>query len=233
MIRGRALIVTLGGRRILDHVDLTVARGEAVALIGQNGAGKTSVLRCVLGLVRYRGDVTIAGLDPKCDPIGARSLIGYMPQAPAFLEDSARGSLALIARLRGIRAPGIDALLERVGLAEHARRSVRTFSTGMKQRLSLAAALIGDPPVLVLDEPTASLDLGGQRELVALLGRLHGEGRTLLLSSHRAGEVRALCDRVVVLDQGRVIDEGAVDAVAARIWPDEVADTTSKLRVLR
>ena len=232
MIRGRDLVVTLGGRRILDHVDFHVARGEAVALIGQNGAGKTTVLRFLLGLVHGRGEITIAGIDPACDPVGARRLIGYMPQTPAFLEETARASLSLLARLREVREPGIDALLERVGLREHARRSVRTFSTGMKQRLSLAAALIGDPPVLALDEPTASLDLAGQRELIALLGHLRAEGRTLLMTSHRAGEIRALCDRAIALDQGRVIAEGAVDQVVAQVWPEEVA-TASKLRVVR
>ena len=232
MIRGRDLVVTLGGRRILDHVDFQVARGEAVALIGQNGAGKTTVLRFLLGLVRGRGDVTIAGIDPASDPVAARRLIGYMPQTPAFLEETARGSLSLLARLREVREPGIDALLARVGLVEHARRSVRTFSTGMKQRLSLAAALIGDPPILVLDEPTASLDLAGQRELLALLGRLRAEGRTLLMTSHRAAEIRALCDRAIVLDQGRVIAQGGVDTVVAQVWPDEVA-APSKLRVVR
>jgi ABC-type multidrug transport system ATPase subunit len=205
VIRARGLVVTLGGRRILDGVDLDVGEGEGVALVGPNGAGKTTVLRCVLGLVRFQGTLEIGGIDAARDPVGARRRIGYMPQVPAFCEQGARNSLAFVAALRGRAEVDIDRLLALAGLGAHANRDVRTFSTGMRQRLSLAAALIGDPSVLVLDEATASLDLGGQAEVVALLGKLRAGGTTVLMSSHRAEELRALADRVVTLDEGRVV----------------------------
>jgi ABC-type multidrug transport system ATPase subunit len=146
--------------------------------------------------------------------VGVKRRLGYMPQVPAFCEESARGALAFVARLRGASTDEIPALLEQVGLSEHARRPVRAFSAGMKQRLSLAAALLGDPPVLVLDEPTASLDVEGQAELVRLLGALVRGGRTLLLSSHRSEEIAALARRVVVLEDGRVTGTRAIESPA-------------------
>ncbi len=205
MISCRQLVVTLAGRRVLDHVDCHIARGETVALVGPNGAGKTTLLRCVLGLVRYAGDITVGGIDTRRDPVAARRRLGYLPQTLLTADDSARGALAFVAALRGIPRRAVDAGLARVGLAEHARRPVKSFSTGMRQRLSLAAALLGDPDVLVLDEPTASLDQHGQDEVVALLRGLHAEGKTILLSSHRAEEVRALATRVVAMAEGRVV----------------------------
>lgn len=221
MIGVEGLSVTLGGWRVLDGVTFHVARGEAVALVGANGAGKTTVLRCLLGLVGYAGEIRLGGIDPLRDPVGARSCIGYMPQVPVFCDERAEDSLAVVAALRGLPVDEVPALLGRVGLEAHARREVRVLSTGMRQRLSLAAALLGRPPVLVLDEPTASLDIRGQCEIRALLDEQRSRGRTLLLASHRAEEVRALVDRVVVLDQGRVVAAGPVDEIAPQLWGDE------------
>ena len=183
-----------------------------MALVGANGAGKTTVLRCLLGLVRYTGSIAVGGVDLARDPVGVKRQLGYMPQVPAFCEDSARGALTFVAKLRGVSSDEIPALLARVGLSEHARRPVRAFSAGMKQRLSLAAALLGDPPVLVLDEPTASLDVEGQDELVQLLGELVRGGRTLLLSSHRAEEIETLACRVVTLHEGRVKESRSIES---------------------
>jgi ABC-type multidrug transport system ATPase subunit len=135
-----------------------------------------------------------------------------MPQVPAFCEESARRSLTFVAKLRGVPDDQVDPLLEMVGLADHARRSVRNFSTGMRQRLLLAAALVGAPPLLVLDEPTASLDRDAQAEIVALLRRLRDGGTTLLLCSHRSEEIRAIAHRVVELEQGRVVADTVLDA---------------------
>lgn len=218
MIRAQDVHVHLGGRPILQGVGLRVGEGDAVALVGPNGAGKTTLLRCIVGLVRYRGTIEICGIDAARDPVAAKRSVGFMPQVPAFLEETARGALAFVAALRGAPAREVDTLLERVGLAEHGRRAVRTFSTGMRQRLSLAAALCGDPGVLILDEPTASLDLKGQAEFTALIRGLEEEGKTVIMTSHRAEEVRALADRLVVIDQGRIVAEGPVDEVAAAIW---------------
>lgn len=224
MISIRGLTVDLARRRILDGVDLDVSDGEAVALAGGNGAGKTTILRCVLGLVRFQGTITVGGIDVVRDPVAAKRLVGYMPQVPAFCEETARGALRFVASLRRAE-DDVDALLARVGLADAGGRRVRDFSTGMKQRLSLAAALVGHPRVLVLDEPTASLDLRGQSEFTRLLAELHAEGRTVLLSSHRESEVRAVAQRIVLLDEGRVVAAGPVSHVAARLWAASRAAT--------
>jgi ABC-type multidrug transport system ATPase subunit len=218
MICVRDLHVSLGGRRILEGVELDVADGEAVALVGPNGAGKTTLLRCLMGLVRYHGYVSIGGVDLARDPIGAKRRLGYMPQLPAFGEERVRAALCFVAALREVPRAEVDRRLAQVGLAAHASRPVRQLSTGMRQRLSLAAALLGAPPVLALDEPTASLDLRSQGELIALLQGLQDGGQTLLLSSHRAEEIRALALRVVVLDEGRVVANGPVDEIAAAVW---------------
>ena len=221
MIRVRGLRVTLGGRAVLQGLDLDLGPGESVALVGPNGAGKTTVLRCLVGLLRYEGSITVDGIDAARDPVGAKRRLGYMPQVPAFCEETAFAALAFVARLRGAPRHEVAELLDQVGLSDHARRRVSTFSTGMRQRLSLAAALLGSPPVLVLDEPTASLDLNGQRELVQLLGELALDGRTLLLSSHCSEEIAALARRMVVLDEGRVVASGPVESVARSIWAPE------------
>ncbi len=211
MITLQDVRVEFGGRTVLAGVDLDIARGEAVALVGPNGAGKTTLLRCLVGLVRCRGRIAIDGIDTAVDPVGARRRLGYMPQVPAFCEETARRSLAFVAKLRGAPLDRIDALLDLVGLAGDARRPVRDFSTGMRQRLLLAAALVGDPPLLVLDEPTASLDRAAQAEIVALLRRLRDGGTTLLLCSHRSEEIRAIARRVVEVEQGRVVADAPLE----------------------
>ena len=218
MICTRNVTVRLGNARVLEGVDLDVAAGETVALVGSNGAGKTTFFRAALGLVPCSGSIAVDGIDLSRDPIAAKSRIGYVPQVPAFCEETAYGALAFVAALRDVPASSIDPLLVRVGLAAQRRALVRTLSTGMKQRLSLAAALVGDPSVLFLDEPTASLDLAGQSELVALVRAQKEAGRTILMTSHRAEEVRALADRVIVLDAGRVVANGVVDEVARDHW---------------
>jgi ABC-type multidrug transport system ATPase subunit len=228
MIHVRGLSVVLGNRSIVQNLDFDVDEGTAVALVGPNGAGKTTVLRSVVGLVRYEGRIAIDGIDLAHDPVGAKRLIGYMPQVAAFCEETARASLVFLARLRRVPMAEVDSRLERVGLAEHARRRVRTFSTGMRQRLSLAAALLGDPPLLLLDEPTASLDVRGQAEFLDLLHTLQKEGRTLLLSSHRTEEIRALAERIIVLNEGRTASPELTEEVLTSIWgkPQNVTPVT-------
>lgn len=218
MIQVKDLSTKLGRRLILEQVSFDVAAGETVALVGANGAGKTTILRCLLGIVHYSGSIRINNISLETDPVAAKGCIGYMPQVPAFFEETLEESLTFLARLRGVDSTEIYPLLERVGLLKHASRAVRVLSTGMRQRLSLAASLIGNPPILVLDEPTASVDLQGQKEFIQLLQDLQSEGQTILLSSHRAEEVRALVDRVVVMDEGKVIAIGPVADVAPAIW---------------
>jgi ABC-type multidrug transport system ATPase subunit len=198
------LRLTIDGRRILDGVSFRVERGESVALVGANGSGKTSILRCLLGLVPFTGRARIDGHDVVREPVAARARLGYVPQKAAFGDVRAVESLAFVARLRGADPGGIPGLLRLVGLAAHAGERVRTFSGGMQQRLALAVALLGDPPVLLLDEPSASLDAEGQHTLAAIVARLRADGRTLLLASHRREEVATLTDRVLRVDAGRL-----------------------------
>ncbi len=205
MISARELTLEIDGRRILDRVSLEVAGGESVALVGANGSGKTSVLRCLLGLVPFTGQASIAGHDVVADPIAARAAVGYVPQKVAFGDATAREVIALVARLRGLGRVHAGSVLREVDLAAHADERVRTFSGGMQQRLAIAVALLGAPPVLLLDEPSASLDEAGRRTFYAMVERLRAAGHTLLLASHRSEEVCSLTDRTIRLDEGRVV----------------------------
>lgn len=212
MITAAGLELVIDDRRILDRVSFDVARGESVALVGPNGSGKTSVLRCLLGLVPFAGRATIGGHDVAREPVAARSQVGYVPQQAAFGDARAGEVLSFVARLRGVPRDRIPGALGDVGLEEYAGDRVRTFSGGMLQRLAIAVALLGDPPVLLLDEPSANLDEAGQGSFVDLVRRLRASGHTLLLASHRREEVESLTDRVVRLDRGRVVSSPAEPA---------------------
>jgi ABC-2 type transport system ATP-binding protein len=141
------------------------------------------------------------------DPIGARASVGYLPQRPAFGDARADEVLAFVARLRKLDRRRIPEVLSEVGLADHAGDRARTFSGGMQQRLSLAVALLTGAPVLLLDEPTANLDLEGQQTFLEAAALLRKRGRTLLIASHRPEEISQLTDRVLFLDRGRIFDK--------------------------
>lgn len=205
MIRVAGLSVRLGRALVVDDLSFAVTAGESVALWGQNGAGKTTVIRALLGLVPFRGDLRLAGRRMPAEGRSARASVGYVPQQLAYYEDmSAMGLLRFLAALRAAPRGEPEALLAQVGLADHAGKAVGALSGGMKQRLALAAALLGDPPILLLDEPTASLDAGARAELTTLIAGLRAAGKTLLVTTHRLAEVSALADRVVVMEGGRL-----------------------------
>ena len=217
MIAATGLCLSLDGHTILDQVSFRVAAGESVALVGPNGSGKTSILRCVLGLVPFTGQVRIHGGDVGREPIVARSLMAYVPQRAAFGDAPAREVLTFVATLRHIERSRISGALREVGLEAYADERVRTFSGGMQQRLSLALALLADTPILLLDEPSASLDREGQEHFFAIVTRWRKQGRTLLLASHRPEEVEALSDRVLHIDRGRIENAPFPVGRAARV----------------
>ncbi|MCU0490395.1 MAG: heme ABC exporter ATP-binding protein CcmA [Chloroflexaceae bacterium] len=203
-----------GAATAIADLSLMVKRGELLALVGPNGAGKTTLIRVLLGLVRpTAGTVCIDGHDVQRDGVAARLLLGYLPQRAVLYGNlTVHENLAFVAQLRGVSPVRIAEVLALVRLAPVAERPARTLSGGMLQRLGLAQALLASPPVLVLDEPTVSLDPQSTLEFKELLRALHAAGTTVLLSSHILGDVQEVADRVAILDHGRLV---ALDSVAA------------------
>ncbi|MCU1614456.1 MAG: transporter ATP-binding protein [Frankiales bacterium] len=209
---GSGLAKRYGRRSAVDGVSLTVGRGEVLGLLGPNGAGKTSIIKMLLGLVRPdAGEVLLLGR-PARDP-RSRERVGYLPELfryqPWLTADEV---LALHVRLARARVPqaGRREALAQVGLADRAGDRVGGFSKGMQQRLGLAVALVGRPELVVLDEPTSALDPLGRADVRDLVLSLKARGVAVLLNSHLIGEVERVCDRVVILDRGRVAAEGTL-----------------------
>jgi ABC-type multidrug transport system ATPase subunit/ABC-type transport system involved in multi-copper enzyme maturation permease subunit len=195
------------GRRIaLDAVTLTLHAGEVTLLLGANGAGKSTLLRCVLGITDFEGDITVAGRDPLADGRAVRSLIGYMPQTGGLHGDlTVTDTMALYADIRQASPERGAALLEQAGLGAHASTKVEELSGGLRQRLGFALALLTDPQILVLDEPSASLDQASRVWLAERLRQAAAEGRTVLVSTHGGHELLAAGDRRVILEDGRLV----------------------------
>jgi ABC-type multidrug transport system ATPase subunit len=212
----------------VTDLSFTVPMQQATALWGANGAGKTTVIKCLLGLLRYEGRILVNGYDAYRDGRKARRLVGYVPQELAFYEEmSTLETVRFFAKLKG--APLTDAVkvLSQVGLEEHAGKAVDALSGGMKQRLALGLALLGDPPVLVLDEPTSNLDPAGRRQFLQLLAQVKAAGKTILFTSHRLEEIEQIADQVIVMEQGTVKLTCSGRDLAARLG----LHTTVKLRL--
>jgi nitrous oxidase accessory protein len=202
----RGLTKAFGRFVAVDGIDLVVRPGEAVALWGANGAGKTTVLRCLLGLLPCDGVMRVGGRDVRTEGIAVRTQLGYVPQELRFHDDlSVRETVELYASLRCVTLDEGLGLLEPVGLSAARDKKVGELSGGMKQRLALALALLGNPPLLLLDEPASNLDLAGRREFLALLAQLKAQGKTLLFSAHHVEELASIADRVVLFEQGRIV----------------------------
>ena len=217
-IEARGLVKRYGDVTAVDDVDLTVGAGEVYGYLGPNGAGKTTSLRMLLGLIRPdAGSAKLFGRDPLVE--GARALDGVagFVEAPRFYPYlSGRRNLELVAALDGGGAAGrIGEALDTVELTARAKDRVGGYSHGMRQRLGIAGALIRDPKLLLLDEPTTGLDPGGMRDMRQLVHRLAAQGITVLLSSHLMGEVEELCDRVAIVASGRVVHEGSLEELLA------------------
>jgi ABC-2 type transport system ATP-binding protein len=217
-VSARGLFKRYGELVAVDHVDLTVEKGDVFGYLGPNGAGKTTSLRMLLGLIRpTEGSINLFGRDPQVQ--GARALEGVagFVEGPTFYPYlSARRNLRLLAAYDdGDSRSRIEELLDLVELRDRGEDKVGGFSHGMRQRLGIAGALLREPKLLLLDEPTTGLDPAGMRDMRALVHRLASEGITVLLSSHLMSEVEDLCDRVAIVSRGRVIYEGALDELIA------------------
>jgi ABC-2 type transport system ATP-binding protein len=209
VVAARGLTKRYGDVVAVDDLSLEVPRGVVFGLLGPNGAGKTTTLRLLAGLARpTRGTVAIGG---QALSGGGKSRIGYLDQDPRFYGwMRGRELVELIGRLHGLRGAVLrgraDAALERVGLAEAARRRIGGYSGGMRQRLGIAQALVHEPDLLVLDEPVSSLDPEGRRDLLALIAELRGES-TVIFSTHVLADVERIADRVAILDRGRLVTD--------------------------
>ncbi len=204
----------------LTEITFEARPGEALALWGANGAGKSTLLKAMLGLVECQGQITIAGHDARRAGKLARHGVGYVPQEALFYDLSVAATLTFYARLKHAAPDRIPVLLDRLGLAAHARKPVPALSGGLKQRLALAVALLSDPAVLLLDEPTANLDAQAQREYLALLAELRAKDqKTIIFASHRLEEVEAVADRVLLLEQGRLVATLTPAELLVRLLP--------------
>jgi ABC-2 type transport system ATP-binding protein len=212
-----ALAKRYGATHALRGVDLTVGEAELVGLLGPNGAGKSTLVKSACGLVRpSAGTVSVCGAAAGSPP--ARRALGYLAELFRFPGwTSADELLALHQRLAGSRGGAAERaeLLELVGLADAASRRVETMSKGMQQRLGIAQALVGGPRLLLLDEPTSALDPAGRRIVRELLEELRRRGVAVLLNTHLLSEVERVCDRVAIIDRGRLLAEGSPDELAS------------------
>jgi len=200
-----------GDFKALDNLSLQVERGGVWALLGPNGAGKTTFLKCLLGLKEFSGEIKIDGYNIKNDPKKAKNQIGYVPQHPSlYNEMTVQESLRYFGDMRDVKRSRLRELLEFVGLELWARQPVGALSGGMQQRLMLAIALLSDPPILLLDEPTANLDVNRQVEFRNLIGLLVKEGKTVILTTHLLGDVDHIAEKIMLLNKGQLVVKSSV-----------------------
>jgi ABC-2 type transport system ATP-binding protein len=206
--------------RAVDHLDLRISPGQVYGLLGPNGSGKSTTIKMLLGLLEpSAGECRIFGISSR--QVEARSEVGYLPEAPYFYRHlTGRELVRFYARMCGRVAANlnarVDGVLNTVGLVEAADRRVGTYSKGMLQRVGLAQALVHDPKLLILDEPTAGVDPVGSAAISQLILELKAQGKTILITSHLLGQIEDICDRVAILDRGKLILEGAVHELIGR-----------------
>jgi ABC-2 type transport system ATP-binding protein len=213
MIRIENLVKSFGAKRAVDGVSFSVERGEVLGFLGPNGAGKSTTMRMITGFMPpSAGRVTIGGHDVAESPLEAKRLIGYLPESAASYADmTVRGFLNFAAELRGLRGaarkPAVDRVIELCFLGSVVRQSIDTLSKGYRQRTCLAQALIHDPEVLVMDEPTEGLDPNQKHEVRNLIREL-GKNKAIVFSTHILEEVDAACTRAIIIDRGKIVANG-------------------------
>lgn len=206
--------------RAVDHLDLRVEAGQVYGLLGPNGSGKSTTIKMILGLLEpTQGTCAVFGVSST--RVEARREVGYLPESPYFYRHlTGRELVHFYARMCGMPRAALPArvseVIALVGLSEAADRRVGTYSKGMLQRIGLAQALVHDPRLLILDEPTAGVDPVGSAAMAELILRLKAQGKTVLITSHLLGQIEDICDRVAILDRGRLMVEGAVPDLVGR-----------------
>ncbi len=238
-VETHGLTKRFGANVAVDDVELFVPRGSAFGYLGPNGAGKTTLIRTLLGLTRAdAGTMSLLGIPVPAERSRALARVGAIVDEPRFHHHlTGRDNLRLLAAARGGAADGrIGPSLARVGLAGRADDKVASYSMGMRQRLGVAACLLGDPELLILDEPMNGLDPAGMHEMRAMIRALVDEGRTVMLCSHLLDEVERTCDAVAIVDRGRVVSQGPIDelvrSAGARIVRLDCSDPVAAGRLL-
>ena len=220
-----------GSIHAVENLELDIEQGAVFGILGPNGSGKTTTLGMVLDIIRpTRGTYSWFGNPPNKEN---RKRIGAILEVPVFYPYlSAYKNLQLLAKIKGVADDGIDGILETVGLAERKHSKFRTYSLGMKQRLAIGAVLLGEPEVMILDEPTNGLDPKGIAEIRKLILRIAGQGTTIILASHILDEVQKTCSHVAVLEKGKKLFSGRVDEVLNESnWIEIAADNMSALQL--
>jgi len=204
----------------VDGISFSVARGEVIGFLGPNGAGKTTIMRVLVGAIpASAGKVVIGGADVFEKPLEVKRQVGYLPEVPPLYEDlDVAAYLGFVCRLKGLKrkqiGPETDRLRAMCGLEEVGKRLIGNLSKGFRQRVGLAQALVGDPQVLILDEPTIGLDPNQIVEIRSLIGNL-AANRTVILSTHILGEVIQLCSRVIILNRGRIVADDEIEKLCS------------------
>ncbi|MDW8359707.1 MAG: ABC transporter ATP-binding protein [Candidatus Caldarchaeum sp.] len=217
-----SLVKVYGDNGYVGPISLSMKKGEVYGLVGPNGSGKTTTLRAILGLLKpTRGKVSVFGMDPFNNPEKVNQMVGYSPEIPVFPSFfTARKLLSLSCQLKGLRgkdvAEEVERILDLTGLVNHADRKVGNFSKGMVQRLSIGQALVGDPELLVLDEPMLGVDPVGRAHIREILQGLRKMGKTILFSSHELYEVERLSDKVGMVYLGKTVLETAVSELVSQ-----------------
>lgn len=235
LINVRSLTKRFGQNVVIENLEFQVASGEIVGLLGPNGSGKTTCIRLLNGVIKPdQGSVTVGTFEPQRDGEAVRRMCGVLTESADFYRHmSGLENLRFFARLYGVSDPSRpEAMMRRFDLGQHQHKKVGTYSTGMRKRLGLARAVLHEPPILFLDEPTNGLDPEGTRMVLHYIAELNrSEGTTILLCSHLLQQLEAVCHRYLFIDQGRLIEEGTLRGLRATYCSDVVLRVETDLRI--
>ena len=221
LLQASNMTMKFGGLTAVDNFNLTLKSGELVGLIGPNGAGKTTTMRMIAGFIApTEGTASICGHDIEREPLAAKAKLGYLPEgAPSYGEMSVQGFLEFIADLRDLKGAArrtrLEQVIGRLGLGSVAAQTIDTLSKGFRRRVGIAQAILHDPPVLILDEPTDGLDPNQKHEVRTLINEMAAE-KTIVVSTHILEEVEAVCTRAIIIARGRIVADDTPQGLAAR-----------------